>query len=195
MIRDHEGNIIHRRLEVYRPLTHQISIVNNIDTKWECIYEQVSLTTDANNELTAWKYCQYGRLNCYDIENETNDSLNVLKDHHPHIAEQRELINRQFNAYQNCFGFCVLDGQFWIDLTIDNLNQVIADDNYIDLENADGDHLVIYYLDQNPIHIAKYVLENNQYQHKIGCNCHLFIETSDISDIYNYNRTRLICKE
>lgn len=195
MRRDQDGNIVHNRQEIYRPLSHQISINNGIDTKWECIYEQVSVITDAGNELTAWKYCQYGRLNCYETANETDDTLVILKDHHPHIAKQREIINQQFNAYQNCFGFCVLDGQFWLDLTIENVQRVIDEENYIDVEDLTQDHLIIYYQENKPVHIAKFKSESNQYQHKIGCNCHVIRENNDISDVYGYNRVRLISKQ
>lgn len=195
MRRGQDGNIVHTRLEVYRPLSHQITVNNGIDTKWECIYEQVSVITDANNELTAWKFCQYGRLNCYETANETADTLVILKDHHPHIATQGELINRQFNAYQNCFGFCVLDGHFWLDLTTENLNQIIDEENYIDVENETEDHLIVYYQEDIPVHIAKFVSESNQYQHKIGCNCHVLRDNNDISDVYSYDRIRLILKQ
>lgn len=194
MQRDPNGEIIFERLNTFEPISHRISIQNNIETNWECIYEHVRVFTDANNPIIALNFCRHGRLNCYDLTQDTPTTRTILKDDHIHIQEQRAIINRQFNAYQNCLGFCVLDGKFWINILPENLNTILNDDNYIEVQNCLEDHFIIYYQDNLPIHISKYNSVSNQFQHKIGCNSHHVTPTNDVSGIYIYNTIRLFTK-
>lgn len=189
MQRGPNGEINFERLDIFEIISHQISTQNNIDTRWDCVYEHVKLFTDANNPIIALRYCRYGKLNCYDLNQETPTTKAILKDDHFHVQEQNAIINQQFNAYQNCFGFCVLDGQFWINLTPENLNQILNEDDYIDPVNINLDHLVVYYQNDVPVHIAKYNAATNEFQHKIGCNTHGITPTIDIP-VYTYNDTR-----
>lgn len=195
MQRDQNGTIVFERLNVFEQIRHQISIQNNIDTQWECIYEQVRLYTNIGNPITAFNFCRHGRLVCYDTAAETEKTLTILKDDHIYLQNQRDMINQQFNAYQNCLGFCVLDGQFWINITPENLNQILVEDNYIETNNLNEDHFVVYYLDELPVHISKYVQAQNQFQHKIGCNTYHVTPTDDIRNIYGYNRTLRFVQE
>jgi hypothetical protein len=190
MRRDINGQLVFERLNVYEPISHLISDQNNIQTLWECIYEHVKLYTDAGNPIVAFNFCKYGRLICYDKTKETTATKTILKDDHTHIQTQKAIINQQFNAYQNCFGFCVLNGQFWLNIVPETLNQIITEDNYIETQNLETEHLSVYYKDSLPIHISKYNTLLNRYDHKIGCNSHHFTPTVDISNIYNYDNIK-----
>jgi hypothetical protein len=187
MLRDQTGKIIIEKLNVFEIIIHQILVENNINTQWECIYEHVRLFTNAGNPIIAFNYCSYGKLVCYETTAETDMTLTILKDDHFYVQKQRNIIN-QFNAYHNCLGFCVLDGQFWINLTSENLNQILVEDNYLEAHDLNQDYFVVYYQDDSPVHISKYVHAQNQFQHKIGCNSHYVTSTDDVRNIYKYNR-------
>jgi len=195
MRRDNNGQLFFERLNIYEPILHIISTQNNIETLWECIYEHVRLYTDSGNPLTAFNFCKYGRLICYDITKETPTTKTILKDGHSHIETQKSIItNQQFNAYQNCFGFCVLDGQFWLNILPETLNQLLIEDNYIETSNLQIEHLAVYYKDNAPIHISKYNMQLQRYDHKVGCNSHHFTTTVDILNIYNYDNIKYFSK-
>lgn len=194
MKRDNNGQLIFERLNVYEPILHIISNQNNIETFWECIYEHVRLYTDANNPVIAFNFCKYGRLICYDTTTETPTTKTILKDDHPHIQTQRTIINNQFNAYQNCFGYCVLDGQFWLNILSETLNQIISEESFFETTNLQNEHLSVYYKDSLPIHISIYNTQLRRYEHKIGCNAHMVTPTVDISNIYNYDNIKCYSK-
>lgn len=194
MKRDINGELIFDRLNVYEPILHLISNQNNIETFWECIYEHIRLYTDADKPVTAFNFCENGRLICYDSTKETSTTKTILKDDHSYVQEQKAIINQQFNAFQNCFGFCVLDGRFWLNILPETLNQIITEDKYTETLNLQIEHLAIYYKDNGPIHIAKYNTQQNGYDHKLGCNSHFFTPTVEVSHIYNYDNIKFYSK-
>ncbi len=188
------GQYFFERLNVFEPIMHRLSTANNIESNWECIYEHVNVYTDKGNPIIAFNFCRYGRLLCYDLTTETNTTRTLLKDEHRYVQEQRVVINRQYNAFQNCLGFCVLDGQLWLNLLSQTLNQIINEDNYTETHEVSQDHLVIYYLGETPVHVSRYNLRENRYEHKIGCNAYHVDKTEDVSNLYDYSSIKRVIK-
>jgi len=190
MQRNEKNKILCRPLSKFEIRENDVTEDNILyEDIWNCIYEQIEVYTMKGTALIAYKYCGNGYLITFDKLKETKHTKEFLKKDHPHHIDMISKNWGQYNAYHNCLGFCVLDGDYWLDLNKSNLDTIIKDEQY-ELVNEDftSDHLLIYYDHDNPIHIAKYNSNDKMFEHKVGCNCIVNVKTSDASQIYKYDK-------
>lgn len=192
MKRDASNIIVTKRLGKFEVMRHDVSIDKvRFEDLWNCIYEHVEVYTDAGQPLVAYRYCPPGWITCFDKIQETPSSKVMLFGADKHYLEVMNWNWGQYNAYHNCFGFCILDGSYWINLTSENLNTIIFGDSYTEVNfDCNTDHLVFYYLEGSPVHVSRFNAGENRYEHKIGCNTHIPSPTSDVSGIYKYDTVK-----
>lgn len=185
MRRNDDGTIYYEPTNKFDIKSNHIGEENGVTTEWHCLYEDVNVFTDNNISITALKYYKYGFLKCYKDYNKDNLEHILLDDKNSYVQTKVEEFNTiTFNAYQNCFGFCVLNGELWLNLTKENLNKVLSGDNYVEYDKKpDKKHLIVYYKYDEPLHIAKYDPIECIYIHKLGCNKHYSTPTEFI-DVY-----------
>lgn len=184
MKRNINGIIEFELIDDYSIKTHDVSTQNGIGANWNCYYQKVNLKTDSNNIIEAFKYLNNNRLICYDISLETPQTRTIFKESHIHHFSKANELNQNYDASFNCFGFTNLDGQYWLDLTQQNLNQILTEDRYIETDDANSDQLIVYYENESPVHISSFNFATGLYNHKIGCNLLLSRNILGINDIY-----------
>ena len=193
MKRNDEGKILIKMLGNYEVLVHNIS---EIDTDYEVvlnsIYEHIEVYTDKGQSIPAFRYCPSEDMECYDRRLQ---SRAVLLATDPHFREYYDRSKAEHNPVQNCLGFCVLDGEYWINLNRENLDYILADDSYTEVaENYREDHLVIYYINDSPVHISRFNAALMQYEHKPGLHNPQSQDSTDIDEHYQYSGMRYFRK-
>lgn len=190
MKRNKSKKIFTKRLEKYEVIAHNITEDNvKYDDTWKCIYEHIEVFTDRGTPLIAFKFCNYGEIVSFDRTKDLTTSRVFLLPNHEHFKHIINKVNAQFNAHQNCLGFCILDGEYWLNLTKENIDLVLKEDKYEEVDKScTEDHLVIYYDKETPVHIAKYNSNTNKYESKVGCNTIVSEEMSCAKTVYTYDK-------
>ena len=196
MKRDEQGKILINASGNFEVLVHDISESNtDYEDVLNSLYEHIEVYTDKGQSIQAYKYCPSEDLTCFDRTQESMGSKALLKESHPHFQASFARSREDYNPIQNCFGFCVLDGEYWINLTRENLDYILADDSYVEVgESYREDHLVIYYINESPVHISKFNAALRQYEHKPGLNNPLSQDSTDIDEHYQYSGMRYFRK-
>ena len=197
MRRNPDHTLVAKPLNTFQILTHDISEPNSVyEDNWICMYENIEVYTDKGTPVIAQRYCDCADLSCYDKSGDTNTSRVWLKDSDTH---KQKVTNRNWNmiydAHTNCFGACMLDGIYWLNLTPQTIKTIMTDDAYTEVPNTFvGDHIVIYYKDSQPAHIARYNVNANGYNHKPGCREPVFRNDADASFAYQYDEIKLYAR-
>jgi len=190
MKRNENNKIVAERLEKHEIINHDVTEDSiSFEDTWNCVYEHVKVYTDANRPLIAFKFCECTFLTSYDKKDDQPFSRTHLLQNHDHVKPIHQIINKQFNAYQNCLGFCILDGDYWLNLTKENIDTALEDDQYEEVdENFTGDYLILYYNGESPIHIGRFNSIKHEFEHKMGCNSYAVRKTSNAPVVYKYDR-------
>lgn len=196
MKRNEDGKIFIKALGNFEVVFDNISERDtNRKMQLNSLYEHIEVFTDQGQSIPAFKYYPSEDLNCFD-KKEGPKSKTQLKESYPHIPESFAKSMEDYDPVQNCLGFCVLDGEYWINLTRETMDHILADDSYVEVsENYPEDHLVIYYINESPVHISKFNAALSQYEHKPGLNNPLYLDSADIDEFYQYSGIRYFRKE
>ena len=175
-----------------------MDLEKNMVAKYEFLYEKLYLKTNNNTLFDAFRYCDLYKITVTKkMKCDNAKATTLYNDNHPVVQRLYNNFKDNYEPTYNCFGAAVLNKKYLIDLNSHNLECFLKGDNYKEEKKTPKkEHLVVYYKNSEPIHIARYNKNDKLYEHKIGFSKGIkYFTTDNIREFYNYDNKKYYIKQ